>query len=240
MPLEELIPRFSAQALVPLVYALVLGGAVGLERELNGRAAGLRTHVLVCLSATMVIALSRTAAAEGLAVGRGPRLVMDPNRMGAGIVTGIGFLGAATVMRSGDLLRGLTTAACIWFVAGLGIALGSHEYGLGVAATAFVLFVLVVMKSIERLLPKVVYRRLIVLTPRTDLRALMNEVRAVLKQHGLRVLDVASGYDATEGRGELVFYVSFQNRLQNVALTEEVTALSGVQVARWKLIDVPR
>src|SRR5262245_11506751 len=92
---------------LPLVFALLLGGAVGLEREYQGRPAGLRTHILVCLSSTMLILISRELGGDP--VGGTGRVVFDPNRMGAGIVTGIGFLGASTVLRSGDFLRGLTT-----------------------------------------------------------------------------------------------------------------------------------
>ena len=121
--LETFQRHFGELDYLPLVLAVVLGGAVGLERESHGRPAGLRTHILVCLSATMVILVSRTVAATPLDLEQTTR-VFDPNRMGAGIVTGIGFLGAATVLRSGDVLRGLTTAACIWYVAVLGIVLG--------------------------------------------------------------------------------------------------------------------
>jgi len=233
------MPAFQVSHLLPLLYAVLLGGAIGFEREWNGRPAGLRTHVIVCLSATMLILVSRGLDAQSIGLGEAGRIVFDPNRMGAGIVTGIGFLGAATVIRSGDLLRGLTTAACIWFVAGLGIVLGNQDYGLGVSATAIVLFVLVVLNRMAHVIKPVIYRRLIVLSQRTDLDALMQEVRRVLGEEELHVLDVSSGFDRRQEQGELVFYTSLKNEHQLPRLTERVMQLDGVDVARWKLINVP-
>src|SRR6185503_17129140 len=176
---------------LPLVFALLLGGAVGLEREYHGRPAGLRTHILVCLSSTMLIMISRQLGSESLEI-QG-RLVFDPNRMGAGIVTGIGFLGASTVLRSGDFLRGLTTAACIWFVAGLGIVLGDHRYALGTLCTGIVLLVLTLMNRLASVITPTIYRRLIVIARRPELEPLVVEVRAVLKGESITVIDIASG-----------------------------------------------
>lgn len=237
--MKEAVPSFDISYVLPLLYAVLLGGAIGLEREWNGRPAGLRTHVIVCLSSTMLILVSRGLDAEGIGLGEDGRIVFDPNRMGAGIVTGIGFLGAATVIRSGDLLRGLTTAACIWFVAGLGIVLGNQNYGLGVSSTAIVLFVLVLLNRLAQLIKPIIYRRLIVLTKRTDLDSLMKTVEHILDDEKLRVLDVSSGYDRRQELGELVFYTSLKNEYQIPRLTERVMQVEGVDVARWKLINVP-
>src|SRR5262245_66534187 len=96
----------------------------------------------------MLIMIARQVGSEDL----GGRTVFDPNRMGAGIVTGIGFLGAATVIRSGDILRGLTTAACIWYVAGLGIVVGTGHYALACVGTAIVLVVLTYMNRVASII----------------------------------------------------------------------------------------
>jgi len=220
--------------IVPLLLALLFGGLIGLEREWSGRPAGLRTHILVCLSSTMLIVVSRILADADLGAGR---LVFDPNRMGAGIVTGVGFLGAGTVLRSGDFLRGLTTAACIWFVAGLGIVLGSHQYGLAFAATAIVLFVLVVVSRLDRVIHPVLYRRLIVHASTPNASELVDAIRAELDRLRIRVLDLASGHDAEEKTCELVFYLSLKHNHVAPGLTERVAALDGVKSARWKQIS---
>jgi len=218
---------------LPLVFALLLGGAVGLEREYHGRPAGLRTHILVCLSSTMLIMISRKLGSEVLETGR---VVFDPNRMGAGIVTGIGFLGASTVLRSGDFLRGLTTAACIWFVAGLGIVLGDHRYALGTLCTGIVVLVLTLVNRMANAIPPTVYRRLIVITDRAEVEALDVELRAVLASESVRVMDVASGHDNERGVHELVYFLSLRNLGQAPRITERAARLAGVQQARWKSI----
>src|SRR5262245_5716897 len=179
----------SPTDILPLIFALLLGGAVGLEREYHGRPAGLRTHILVCLSSTMLIMIARKLGSEDL--GGTSRTVFDPNRMGAGIVTGIGFLGASTVLRSGDFLRGLTTAACIWFVAGLGIVLGDQRYVLGTVCTVIVLLVLTVVNNLASGITPTVYRRLIVITRRAELEPLVAEIRRVLSTENIGVMDVA-------------------------------------------------
>jgi putative Mg2+ transporter-C (MgtC) family protein len=219
---------------LPLVFALLLGGAVGLEREYHGRPAGLRTHILVCLSSTMLILISRQLGGEDL--GANGRQVFDPNRMGAGIVTGVGFLGASTVLRSGDFLRGLTTAACIWFVAGLGIVLGDHRYALGTFCTAIVLLVLTVVNRLASVITPTIYRRLIVIARRSELEPLVAEVRSILKEESISVLDVASGNDNERGTQELVFFLSLRNVSQAPRITEKTARLAGVLRARWKPI----
>jgi putative Mg2+ transporter-C (MgtC) family protein len=107
-----------------LALAILLGGAIGLERESRGRPAGLRTHILVCLGATIIMIASTQMAILSQALPQASRIQVDPGRIAAGIVTGIGFLGAGAIIRIGDLVRGLTTAGCIWFVAALGITIG--------------------------------------------------------------------------------------------------------------------
>jgi len=218
---------------LPLLFALLLGGAVGLEREFHGRPAGLRTHILVCLSSTMLIMIARKLGGEDL----GGKTVFDPNRMGAGIVTGIGFLGASTVMRSGDFLRGLTTAACIWYVAGLGIVLGDQRYGLATVCTVIVLLVLTLVNRMASCILPTIYRRLIVIARRPAIEALVAEIQSLLKKEGLVVIDVASGHDQEHGIQELVFYLSLRNQGQAPRVTEAVSRLEGVQRARWKLIS---
>ena len=232
------LPDFSAISFFPLVYALVLGGLIGFEREMSGRAAGLRTHVIVCVSSTMLIMISQYVGTDSELASSG-RLVFDPNRMSAGIVTGIGFLGAATVLRSGDMLRGLTTAACIWFVAGLGIVLGNQRFELAIVSTLIVLLVLTLLNRLTGLIHPLIYRRLIVLHRRQDVEKLTEAIMLILGAEGCRVLDIASGHNSISETHELVFYVSLKNGLQSPRVTEQVASVEGIESARWKLISNP-
>ena len=129
---------------IRLVLAVVLSGLVGLEREVQGRAAGFRTHILVCVGSTLVM----LTAIHLMEIYRGAAI--DPGRVAAQVISGIGFLGAGTIIQSGDSVRGLTTAASLWAVAGIGLAVGSGFYlGAGVT-TLLVLAVLLVFSRFEQ------------------------------------------------------------------------------------------
>ncbi len=135
--------------LLRLVIALVLGGLLGVEREWAGKAAGIRTHMLVACGAAMFMGL-----AEKIVVGFSPHdqsMQFDPIRIIEAVVTGVSFLGGGMIFVSGrnDRVRGLTTAASIWVTAAVGMAVGLDRYILAVGATALVLFVLAVVGSIE-------------------------------------------------------------------------------------------
>ncbi|HEY3921636.1 MAG TPA: MgtC/SapB family protein [Gaiellaceae bacterium] len=122
-----------------LALAAGLGAAVGIERELREREAGIRTHLLVSLGACLFTLVSAYGF-EGVV--RGGQVVVDPTRIAAQIVTGIGFLGAGAIIRDGISVRGLTTAASLWIVAAIGMATGAGYYWPAVAGTALTVFAL--------------------------------------------------------------------------------------------------
>jgi putative Mg2+ transporter-C (MgtC) family protein len=126
------------EGIARLLVVIVLAGAVGLERELRDQEAGLRTHMLVGLGAALFVITGNFAWSE-LEFGNDAGVVLDPSRVVAYVITGIGFLGAGTIIKHGISIKGLTTAASLWVVAAVGVAIGAGEYGLGVVATAVVL-----------------------------------------------------------------------------------------------------
>jgi putative Mg2+ transporter-C (MgtC) family protein len=131
----------SAEILVRLVVAGLLGGAIGAERELRDREAGFRTHLLVSLGAALFTLVSAYAWTDwGFSQSSG--LVFDPTRIAAQIVTGIGFLGAGAIIRQGLSIRGLTTAATLWIVAAIGMASGAGYYWAALVTTVLVLVTL--------------------------------------------------------------------------------------------------
>jgi putative Mg2+ transporter-C (MgtC) family protein len=121
-----------------LLLVVVLAGAVGLERELRDQEAGLRTHMLVGLGAALFVLVGNFAWSD-IDFGNDVGVVLDPSRVVAYVITGIGFLGAGTIIKHGTSIKGLTTAASLWVVAAVGVAIGAGQYGLGVVATAIVL-----------------------------------------------------------------------------------------------------
>src|SRR6266446_8025965 len=124
-----------------LLLAAVLGGVIGLERELRDKPAGLRTNILICLGSTLFMSIS-TRVAEVLGG--------DPTRIAAQIISGIGFLGAGAVLHSHGFVLGLTTAATIWVVAGVGMALGAGMYGTAAEVTALAIVTLYLLAFLER------------------------------------------------------------------------------------------
>jgi putative Mg2+ transporter-C (MgtC) family protein len=218
------------------LLAIAVGGAIGFERELHGRPAGVRTHMMVCLSATIAIRASLsvpTVLGESV-VGS---LVFDPNRLAAGIVTGIGFLGAATVIRSGDIVRGITTGACVWAVAVLGIVIGQQHYALALVGAGAMLVVLIGFDWVFRWVTPVVYRRLVVLGSGTDLTGISASLREVLKGNGIRIQDLAGRVDPVAQCYELDAYIRCRNLLQAPELLSRVAAVEGVSSAEWAPIE---
>ncbi|MDE3025629.1 MAG: MgtC/SapB family protein [Acidobacteriota bacterium] len=131
--LSGAVPELSwGSVTLRLAVAAGLGGAVGLERELRERQAGLRTHLVVCVGAALFTLVSAYGFRDVVEQGR---IVVDPTRIAAQIVSGIGFLGAGAIIRQGLSVRGLTTAATLWLVAAIGMAVGAGFYSGAVIAT---------------------------------------------------------------------------------------------------------
>ncbi len=167
--------------LLPLLVAVILGGAVGLERELSGKPAGLRTNILICMGSAMLTDLSMhiSFGANGAANG-------DGGRIAAQIVTGIGFLGAGSILQARGAVVGLTTAATIWVVAAIGMLVGAGWYVEATGGTVLVLLVLEGLRHVER---RILARsRTVGATIRakrgTDQDKIVNELRAT----GLQVV----------------------------------------------------
>lgn len=137
------------QMIMRLVMSVLLCGAIGLEREIRGRSAGLRTHILVGLSSCLLMIVSIFVAQSF-----GEPHIFDPGRIAAGVVTGMGFLGAGTIIRYGESIRGLTTAASLWAVTALGLAVGAGLYLAAHVSTALILITLFVLSKVEKNISK--------------------------------------------------------------------------------------
>jgi len=129
-----------------LALAVVLGGVIGFERERHNRPAGFRTHILVCAGSALLMMVS----AYGFTAHVGNGFESDPGRIAAGVVTGIGFIGAGTILQQRGSIRGLTTAATIWVVSGVGLAVGIGFYLGSVVTTALAMTSLLTLRRVER------------------------------------------------------------------------------------------
>lgn len=130
--------------IVAMIISTVLGTVVGWERQMGRKPAGLRTHTLVCLGSTLFVLLAPHAMASF------HMTQFDPTRIIHGVVTGVGFLGAGSILRQEGSVHGLTTAASVWMVAAIGTAVGVHAYGIAIAGTVLALVVLEWYRWVER------------------------------------------------------------------------------------------
>jgi putative Mg2+ transporter-C (MgtC) family protein len=138
-------PLTDTELATRILTAALLGALLGIEREVRQKSAGLRTNILIAVGSALFTLMSYELA-EGPAA--------DPSRVAAQIVTGIGFLGAGAIMRTGGEIQGLTTAATVWVNAAVGVAAGGGEYHLAFIATAVTLAVLLVLSPLERVIAK--------------------------------------------------------------------------------------
>ncbi len=216
-----------------ILLALALGAVIGLEREIHGRPAGLRTHILVCLAATMMMVAAEDMAGMNRSNTGVVRFAVDPGRVAAGIVTGIGFLGAGAILRAGDVVRGITTAGCIWFVAGLGIAIGEGLYLLATMCTALALAVLTCLDVLERRITGVVYRSVSVVIPTDKAEATSARCREVFGARGIRVQGVSQRASRETQRAEITFHVRAQHPMLATDVIGDLMKIPEVAEASW-------
>lgn len=183
---------FVLDILIPCTLALIFGGIIGFQREKAERPAGLRTHALVCLGSTVFTLISYLGFAS---VSNG---VVDSSRIAAGIVTGIGFIGAGVIFRQGPLIRGVTTAASIWIVASIGMALGVKMYYLAIAVTVLGFLTLSILKYFEDRIIKIPNYILKITT--SEKFTCLDEVIALLEKKSLDIKSKKYIFDASNNK----------------------------------------
>jgi putative Mg2+ transporter-C (MgtC) family protein len=219
---------------IKLLTAAGLGASIGLEREIHGRAAGLRTNTLVCVASCLLIVVSRSNALHGIGGAENYIVNADPARMAAGVMTGIGFLGAGAILHLREsLVRGLTTAAAVWFVAAIGISVGLEAYGLSVVATIIGLIILIGLNYIDGVFSPAVDRKLSIDVELSNLADIENMSRKMISGHGIGIRQASCTMDNIEKLGEISFEVSASNKNDTRALVAEISALPGVRQIHW-------
>jgi len=169
-----------------LALAAVLGGIIGLERELHGRPAGIRTYLILSLGSALLMVLSEYLLFSFTLKFPGLAAQGDPARIAGQAITGVGFLGAGVIIRYKDSIRGLTTAACVWLVCSVGLAVGAGFYLVGTATTLLTLTALIGLKVVERKMRKDWFETLEV--EAADRPGLLPQVQDLLSRQGLEVL----------------------------------------------------
>jgi len=222
------------EVLVKLIIAVILGGGVGWERETLDRPAGFRTHVLVCVGSAVYMMVSESMAI-GMA-GTMPEYVRaDPGRIAAQVASGMGFLGAGTILRHGSVVRGLTTAASLWTVAGIGLCIGHGGDTLVVAVLAalVVLLTLTLLGRVEKgLVSKRQYRLALIRAP--QVRRFLPQVKRALDSVGARIQSVEVGPGAEEGVQDMRLVVRLPPGISTEQLTLDLMAIEGIGSIQWE------
>lgn len=178
---DQLVRELRLELLVQLLLSVVLGGAVGIEREFRGKPAGLRTNILICVGATLFTVLSYRLSSN-----RG-----DPGRVAAQILTGVGFIGAGTIMHMRGAVTGLTSAATIWVVAAVGMAVGSGAYVEALGATLLIMLVLAGLAPLEGFLARQAALSHVVIHAQPG-KSTVNDIEALVARTGLDVVRTQS------------------------------------------------
>lgn len=216
-----------------LVLSMLLGAVVGYERKLKGQSAGVRTFSLIAMGATLAMLISIYVPQEYMGLKNG-----DPGRIAAQVITGIGFLGAGAIIQMKGSVRGLTTAAGIWMVAIIGMAVGLGLYWLSVVASGLILFILVQLERIERYVSRGSESRII----RIRIGEILHDIsdyRKVLAAHNIKLSNfyVDYDYDSSETRLNLVVlvrestdYISLFSQFEPLHPTKSITLANQLSI----------
>lgn len=217
----------EAEIVLRLVMAAFLGGCVGLEREVHGRPAGVRTYLVLSLGSALLMILSEYLIFKFKGPIPGVALNFDPGRIAGQAITGIGFLGAGVILRYKDSIHGLTTAACVWVACAIGLAVGGGFYFSGSLVAAITVISLVTIKGVERKLRKDWYQNLEVISQ--DLPDQWERVKEIIDKRSLSIIKSGIKKDL-EGR-ELTINLQICQRAVHAdwGAMQEIFSLPGVK-----------
>ena len=221
---SELSWWIDSSILFRLILAVLLGGVVGMEREMHGRPAGFRTHIVVCLGAAMMI-----IGSEYYQNHMHPETVFDPNRMAAGIITGIGFLGAGAIMREENVVRGLTTAGCIWFVAGLGIVIGKGLFPLALWGTLLVFVMLVFFRYVESWMSVENYGELVLRMNLDHFEPVKQRATEIIHENDFLIQETRYRVDRVNNEAQLNFVLTYNRGKDQEGLLTAISGLEGIR-----------
>jgi len=211
-----------------LFSGALLSGIIGIERDIHGRAAGLRTNILISLGAASFMILSESIVTS-LSVN------YDPTRIAAQVVSGIGFLGAGAIIKNEFTIRGLTTAASIWISSAIGLACGAGHYFLALTLTALSLFSLVALERLERHYAHDYYRLVII---ETADGVEMSRLAEILASPSLRILACETAINYETHRQTMRFTVRLREREQRgdiASVISERCRLNGIPLYHYSL-----
>ncbi len=214
-----------------LIFAAVLAGLIGYEREIHGRLAGFRTHILVCVGSTLIMLTSMSIfdLYRGVAT-------PDPGRIAAQVVSGIGFLGAGTIIRFKASVRGLTTAASLWTVAGIGLAVGSGLYVPATVTTIIVLLTLFFLNIFEKSLIRKDWYKVMEIETKAGTSQL-EEIRSVLSDYDAEIKDFDVKKSSSADHMMLKISVKLVTNEHDGEIISKMRQLDGVKRVNWQAVS---
>jgi putative Mg2+ transporter-C (MgtC) family protein len=221
---------FSLEYLLRLLLSCLFGGLIGLEREVHGRPAGFRTHLLVSLGACLFVLTSIQFYQQyGNLSGIGP-VGVDPGRVAAQVVTGIGFLGAGAIIRERASIRGLTTAACLWVAAALGVACGVGLYVMATVVTLMAILSLLLLKKVESRLNRDAYVSLRVWS--SDVEGQLARFEEIITACRMRVINITIEKNVENREIAISFFIQHSTRELASQLVDSLASVAGVKKVR--------
>lgn len=214
----------EGEIIVRLLLGAIFGGIIGYERQTHGRPAGFRTHLLVCVASVLFMVVSQYS--HYLSRIDPSYMRIDPSRIAQGAITGVGFIGAGVILRTGLTIQGLTTAACIWMVSAVGIAVGSGLYLAGIVATAITYFSLLGLRTVERKMPRIAFKSLTI-TAHEDVDEDM--ISSVLRKYGSDIASV--DYDRDIEKKEIIYHFTIMVTQKTLLkkLLDDVSSLKSIK-----------
>jgi len=216
------------EILIRLVLGALIGGIIGFEREIHGRAAGFRTQLIVCVAAVLIMIISENYHFHIHTID--PSLRIDPARISAGALIGIGFLGSGVIIKSGYAVRGLTTAASIWIVSAIGLAIGGGLYYEGLATTAITIIALIVLRIVERRIKTLRFKKITITAP-ADNNA-EDKIVSVLSRFNFHIH--STNYEKNRASGEITYSFTVSTRTKQTIgkLFQELSSLDYINAVK--------
>jgi putative Mg2+ transporter-C (MgtC) family protein len=215
------------EAIIKVLISGILSGIIGFEREKHGREAGLRTMILVGMGTTIIL-ISSFQVYYIFSNIQNPLIRLDPARIAYGVVTGIGFLGAGVIIKDQKRIRGLTTAACLWFVTSISLAVGVGLYILSLFLTLISVIVLYFLKIVEKKIPIDQYN-ILSIKIRDDIE-LKNNIISLIEKENFKILSIQIERKKEERTLDLIFTIRYRKPQNPEIILIKFLKLKGLKI----------
>jgi putative Mg2+ transporter-C (MgtC) family protein len=208
------------EIILRLLLGTLLGGIIGFERQTHGRPAGFRTQLLVCVACVLLMIISESYSSQRLLAEAYVRL--DPTRIAAGAMTGIGFLGAGVILKTGLSVQGLTTAACIWIVAAIGLAVGVGQYVAAITSAVITFISLWILRIVETKIPRLTFKYITLVT---DESGDEDTIKSLFEQKGFVISKMDYEISFPDKKKSFIFTIASK---ESIPMKELLGKISGM------------